>query len=239
MIHMLSTAGPRTSLRLGAVAIAVTITASLTGCATLATPVSNRPSGTASAGTQSTPRGQSTTAASGQTRAQLLAALPKRPATALPWLKAQEPSAIGALTAEQFIKADYTPTAWSDEPGIQQARGLQFAARQNWYDPSTGTYVDTFIIHYATATGADSDYLALVQSDAKNYDAHGSFTVPGIPQSTVYVRTKLDTFGNAAAVGLALAGDNVLRVYMLTPAAPNHPVMISLLTGEQQALKHS
>lgn len=53
------------------------------------------------------------------------------------------------------------------------------------------------------------------------------------------MKTKLDSYGNAATMGLALVGDNVLRLYMLTPAVPNHAAMISLLTGEQQALKQS
>lgn len=122
--------------------------------------------------------------------------------------------AVGILGVEQFIKADYQASAWSGEGGIQQARGFQFAARGTWYDPSTGAYVETFIIHYATASGADSDYLDQVQVDAKDYDSQGSFAVPDIPQSKVYVKTELDSYGNAAT-------------------------MISLLTGEQQALKQS
>ena len=235
-IQMPASTKTRRSLRLGAVSLTVAAAALLSGCAMLPTAAPSPTQSTASVSTPSTQPTRTTTAAPSDSRAQLLAALPRRPANAPAWAKVQDPSALGALTPEQFIKADYKPAAWSSEPGVQKARGLQFAARQDWYDPSNGTYVNTFIIHYGTDTGADSDYLAQVEIDAKDYDAHGSFTVPGIPQSTVFVKTELDSFGNAATMGLALVGDNVLRTYMLTPAAPNHAEIISLLTGEQRAL---
>ncbi|WP_042414998.1 hypothetical protein [Streptacidiphilus anmyonensis] len=172
-------------------------------------------------------------------QARILAALPKRPATALPWDKAQNPSAIGVITAEQFIEADYKQASWADERGIQKGRGLQYAVRQNWYDPAAGVYVDSFIIHYASASGAQSDYLSQVRADAKDWDATGGYAVPGIGQSKVFVAAKLDSFGNSTSMGLALAGDNVLRIVQINPAAPDHTTMTGLLTGEYQALTRS
>jgi hypothetical protein len=168
--------------------------------------------------------------------AQVLAALPKRPAGALPWDKANMPNALGLITAEQFIEADYKPTDWSNERSFQNRDGLQYAARQTWYDPAQGTYVDAFIIHYATAAGAQSYYLGALHAEAKVYDATGTFSVPGIPQSMVFVKTKLDSYGNATALGLGLAGNNVLHIVMLVPAAPDHAAAIALLTGEYKAL---
>ncbi|MFC5911402.1 hypothetical protein [Streptacidiphilus monticola] len=133
------------------------------------------------------------------------------------------------LTPAEYIRANYKQAAQSSEVGIQRVRGLQFAARQDWYDDATGYYVDTFIIHYATATGAESDYLSMVKYDTKSYGAQGSYTVPGMAQSKVFVRAKLDSFGNSASLGLALVGNDVLRLYMLNPASPDHTTMASLL----------
>jgi hypothetical protein len=234
---MLAAAGPHTSLRLGAVSIAVAVTGLLSGCGAQPIPIPTPATGTARAVAQPIPSAQSTVAVSGP-QVQLLTALPKRPAAARSWPTALDASALGVLTPEEVIRADCIQADWSQEVGVQRARGIQFGARQAWFDPSTGTEVDSIIIHYATATGADSEYLSLVKDEARIFDK-GSFTVPGIAESTGYVRTKLDSYGNANTLGLARVGDDVLRTILVTPAAPAHAAMLSLLKGEQWALKQS
>lgn len=243
---MRAISGGRASSRLGVVAVVAVVAATtlLSGCGMVtiggstpaATPVAASASGTPT-GTPGGTVTQSPAATGAQ--AQVLAALPQRPVTAKDWAGAKDPSFVGILTAEQFIEADYLQSTWADERGIQKGRGLQFAGRRNWMDPATGIYLDTFIIHYASAAGAESDYLSQVRADAKDYDAQGAYTVPGIGKSKVFVKAKLDSFGNSTTMGLALAGDNVLRIIMLNPAAPDHAAASSLLTGEYQALTKS
>ncbi|MEY9875415.1 hypothetical protein ABH931_004916 [Streptacidiphilus sp. MAP12-33] len=243
---MLATRGTRTSTRLGVLGLAAVAMTLLSGCGVVSfgtqkTASASVPSVAASAtGSGSTAPSAPSAPATGGTvtgaQAQILAALPKRPATAKAWTLAQDPTAVGLLTPQQFILADYTAAAQASELGIQKERGLQYAARQNWFDQATGIYVDTFVIHYSTASGAQSDYLILLKGDSKKYDAQGSYTVPGIAQSKVFVKAKLDSYGNSMSLGLAVVGDNVLRTLMLNPAAPDHATLTGLLTGEYKAL---
>ncbi|RAG82715.1 hypothetical protein DN069_26060 [Streptacidiphilus pinicola] len=235
---MRAISGVRASSRFGVIGVVASAAALLSGCGmvtiggakTVATPAV-----TASGAVQSS----APTATASGAQGQVLAALPQRPATARDWTGAQDPSAMGILTVEQFIEADYTPSAWTTERGAQQSRGLQFAGRRAWYDPATATYVDSFVIHYASAAGAESDYLSQVKADAKNYDAQGSFTVPGVAKSKVFVKSGLDSNGNALTMGLAVAGDDVLRVVVMKPATPDHDTAVQVLSGEYQALTKS
>lgn len=135
----------------------------------------------------------------------------------------------GLLTTEQFIEADFTSSGWAEERTSLPKRGFQYAVRVYWCTSDTGC-VDEFIDHFGTPTQAQSYYLAQSSADAKDYDASGTFAVPGVAESKVFVKKALDSVGNAELNGLACAGSDVVRIDTQTPATPDRTVLDPLMT---------
>ncbi|MFC1429454.1 hypothetical protein ACEZDB_02125 [Streptacidiphilus sp. N1-3] len=141
------------------------------------------------------------------TAAQLVAALPPRPAGAKAWAGRGGPS--GALTQKQYLTVEFGAAEAPKALAAERQLGLRSGAQRAWQQRN-GTQVLVTFGDYRDRTGAKAAYLqieaALEQDDAGATD----FTLPGAA----------DSYGIGTAAGselLVLAGSELLHVEVKSP----------------------
>ncbi|MEY9937583.1 hypothetical protein [Streptacidiphilus sp. MAP5-3] len=154
--------------------------------------------------------------------------LPKPPAGAHKWAGT---GTEGILTMEQYIEGVYSPSAWADERQDLPHRGFQYAVRVDWCVSDESSCVDVFFGHFATSTDAQSYYLAQTSADVAIYDAHGTYSVPGVPENKVFVKAELDSVGDAKLNAYAHDGSDVVHLVTETPANPDEATLNALMTS--------
>lgn len=159
--------------------------------------------------------------------------LPKPPAGATQWTGAGGNE--GILTLERFIEGDTAKAYWPSARINERRRGFTYAARVNWCDPHNSC-ADTYIAHFTSTAGAEEFYQAHIDSDASSIGTIGAFTVPGITNSQVHVRSKPDSYGETLVSGYVLAGNDIIKLQTLTPTAPNTALAVRILTTEYRAI---
>ena len=149
------------------------------------------------------------------TVAQLVAALPAAPAGSKPW--AGTSGLSGPLTRTQYVTAEFGAKDGAKLLKAEEQLGLTFGAQNGWRQQDK-VMVGVRLADYKDRTGAKTAYLE-IQSSAEEDDAgDNDFTLPGAADSFGIGDPTPDQAGNTVTNLFALAGKELLRVTVESPA---------------------